>query len=229
MIEDNPRLAERMKQQLQKQFIVEVAESGSVGIQLAAEHQYDLILLDLGLPDMTGHEVCKHIRSLGSTAPIMVVSGIDTTDSRVALLDTGADDYITKPFDVPELIARINALARRHVHTTHIPTLSIGDLRINRAARTVTRAHQTIKLRKKEFDILEYLVLNRGRVLPRQMIINHAWPSTSDTWTGSVDVHIKQLRDKVDRPFSYPLIQTSYGVGYIVDMPKRTNQTKEST
>jgi two-component system, OmpR family, copper resistance phosphate regulon response regulator CusR len=219
MIEDNPRLAERMKRQLQKQCIVEVATSGAVGIQIASQHPYDIILLDLGLPDMPGLEVCKHIRSFGVSAPILVVSGIDTTVSRVELLDTGADDYITKPFDFPELMARINALTRRRVHTDHEPLITIGDLVINRASRTIERAGVPITLRKKEFDILEYLALNRGRVMPRQMIINHAWPSSSSPWVGSVDVHIKQLRDKVDRPFTYSLIKTSYGVGYILQVP----------
>lgn len=227
MIEDNPRLAERMQRQLQKQFIIEVAESGSVALQLSAQNTYDLIMLDLGLPDMPGLEVCKHLRSLGTTTPILVVSGIDTTTSRVELLDTGADDYITKPFDSAELFARINALSRRRLQTNHLPLITVGDLIINRSSRSVTRAGVEIALRKKEFDILEYLALNRGRVMPRQMIINHAWPSNSSTWVGSVDVHIKQLRDKIDRPFSYPLIKTSYGVGYTVDIPKKANVKKE--
>lgn len=228
MIEDNPRLAERMQRQLQKQFIIEVAESGSVAMQLTAQNSYDLIMLDLGLPDMPGLEVCKHLRALGTTAPILVVSGIDTTISRVELLDTGADDYITKPFDSAELFARINALSRRRLHTNHVPLITVGDLVINRSSRSVTRAGIEIHLRKKEFDILEYLALNRGRVMPRQMIINHAWSSNSSTWVGSVDVHIKQLRDKIDRPFSYPLIKTSYGVGYTVDIPKKNKVIKET-
>ena len=222
VIEDNPRLAERIKHQLQKWYLVEVAHSGSEGIQLAASNPFDIILLDLGLPDMPGLEVCKHLRTFSADIPIMVVTGIDTTTSRVDLLDTGADDYITKPFDPPELIARINALVRRRTRSESAPDISVGDLVISKAGRTVSRSGKEIVLRRKEFDILEYLAVNRGRVMSRQMIINHAWSSTSASWVGSVDVHIKQLRDKIDKPFSYPLIHTSYGVGYMLDVPKNT-------
>lgn len=228
VIEDNPRLGERVKKQLQKWYIVELAQSGSEGLHSAALHSFDIILLDLNLPDMPGIEVCKHLRSLSSEVPILVVTGVDTTLSKVELLDTGADDYITKPFDLSELLARINALARRKQRGESMPILSVGELTINQASRTVTRENKTIELRRKEFDILEYLVRNKGRVMSRQMIINHAWSSSSASWVGSVDVHIKQLRDKVDKPFSYPLIKTSYGVGYMVDVPKQNNTSERN-
>jgi DNA-binding response OmpR family regulator len=219
IIEDNPRLSEKMKQQLQKWYIVEIANSGDEGLRLVSTKSFDIVLLDLGLPDIPGIEVCKQIRQLTSETPILVITGIDTTESRVDLLDNGADDYITKPFDLSELRSRIGALARRSLRSKSIPLLKVGDLVIDPASRKVMRDNTSIYLRKKEFDILEYLVVNTGRVLSRQMIINHAWPVTTTSWTGSVDVHIKQLRDKVDRPFSYPLIKTSYGVGYMVDLP----------
>lgn len=219
IIEDNPRLAQRIKQQLQKWYIVELASSGTEGIQVVSGNIYDLVLLDLGLPDMTGLEVCKHIRNLTPDIPILVVSGIDTTVSRIELLDSGADDYITKPFDPAELVARINALARRRGRSASQKCITIGDLVVEPGPRIAKRAGEYIKLRKKEFDILEYLALHQGQVVSRQMIINHAWPSNSSSWVGSVDVHIKQLRDKIDKPFSYPLIHTSYGVGYMIAMP----------
>lgn len=219
VIEDNPRLAERIKNQLQKWYIVEIAQSGTEGIQAVSSNSIDIVLLDLGLPDMTGLEVCKHIRDISTDIPILVVTGVDTTLSRVDLLDTGADDYITKPFEPAELIARINALSRRRSRSEVQPLIVVGDLTINPSNRKVEREGELITLRRKEFDILEYLAINKGRVMSRQMIINHAWASTSSSWIGSVDVHIKQLRDKVDKPFSYPLIQTSYGVGYMVDLP----------
>ncbi len=220
VIEDNPRLGQRIKRQLQKLHVAEVAQSGAEGIQLASTGQFDIILLDLGLPDMPGIEVCKHLRNLSADIPILVVSGVDTAPSRVDLLNTGADDYITKPFEPSELFARINALARRRARAENEPDIIIGDLIINIGSRTASRAGVTLNLRRKEFDILEYLCINRGRVMSRQMIINHAWSSSSASWTGSVDVHIKQLRDKLDKPFSYPLLHTSYGVGYMIDTPK---------
>jgi len=220
MIEDNPRLSARMKQQLQKWYIVEATHSGHEGLRLASTDTFDLILLDLGLPDTPGLEVCRQIRALTCDTPILVVTGVDTISSRVDLLDAGADDYITKPFDLSELRARINALARRRSRSKSTPLISVGDLSIDPGNRKVTRSGKEILLRKKEFDILEYLATNTGRVLTREMIVNRAWPITGKGWTGSVDVHIKQLRDKVDKPFAYPLIKTSYGVGYMIEPQK---------
>ena len=229
VIEDNPRLAVRIKQQLQRWYIIETASSGDEGIRLASTHTFDLVMLDLGLPDTPGLEVCRAIRSLSADIPILIVTGIDTTKSRVALLDAGADDYITKPFDLSELRARINALTRRRVRNESSPIITLGDLTIEPSSRKVIRAGIEVLLRKKEYDIFEYLALNAGRVLSRQMIINHAWTTTSTSWTGSVDVHIKQLRDKVDKPFNYPLIKTLYGVGYMVDIPEEFKKQKGET
>lgn len=220
VIEDNPRLAMRIQQQLRKWYIVETAPSGDQGLQLLSTDGFDLVMLDLGLPDTPGADVCRQIRCLSNDLPILVVTGIDTVESRVDLLATGADDYVCKPFDILELRARIDALTRRRVRGENIAKITIGDLVIDPCQRSVVRAGEKITLRRKEFDILEYLASHPGRVLSREMIINHAWASTSTSWSGSVDVHIKQLRDKVDRPFAYPLIKTSYGVGYMVDMPR---------
>lgn len=217
VIEDNPRLSERIRQQLQKWYLVDLANSGDDALRKLASNTYDLTILDLGLPDMPGMEVCRQIRRTNNELPVLVLTGIDSTASRVELLDIGADDYVTKPFDVSELRARINALARRKSRSPAIPLLSIGDLTLNPSSREVTRGGAAIHLRRKEFEILEYLLQNAGRVMSREMIVNHAWPITSNTWSGSVDVHIKQLRDKIDRPFSYPLIKTSYGVGYMIE------------
>jgi len=220
VIEDNPRLAGRIKQQLQKWYIVETAESGDKGLHQVATNAFDIVLLDLGLPDAPGLEICKQIRQLSHDIPILIVTGVDTILSRVTLLDNGADDYITKPFDVDELRARINTLARRRVRNSNTPVLTVGELILNPTKRTVSRAGVAIELRRKEFDILEYLVINAGRIMSRQNIVDHAWSSTSAGWVGSVDVHIKQLRDKIDRPFNYPLIKTVYGLGYMVDAPE---------
>ena len=220
VIEDNPRLAARVKQQLRRWYIVETANSGDEGLQLASKETFDIVLLDLGLPDTSGLEVCRQLRILSLDLPILVVTGIDTIDSRVELLNAGADDYITNPFNTPELQARINALARRRTRKGLPALITVGDLVVNPASRTVSRAGKTINLRRKEYDILEYLASNPGRIMTRQIIMEHAWPSTSSSWPGSVDVHIKQLRDKIDKPFSYALIKTSYGVGYGIDTPE---------
>jgi len=217
IIEDNPRLVDRLKKQLSKWYLVEVAESGDKALQLVASRSFDIALLDLGLPDTPGLEVCKQIRKLSQDLPILVITGIDTTESRVTLLENGADDYVTKPFEIAEIRARINALARRRARSEQNTTITVGDLIIDPSRRLVVRAGVEVRLRRKEFDILEYLASHPGRVMSRQNIINHAWASTSSSWTGSVDVHIKQLRDKIDKPFSYPLIKTSYGLGYMIE------------
>lgn len=217
VIEDNPRLASRIKQQLSKWYTVEHAPTGDEGLRLLSSQPFDCVLLDLGLPDAPGLYICQQIRKISIDLPILILTGTDTTQSRVDLLDNGADDYVTKPFDLAELRARINTLSRRRSRGKYIPNIVVGDLSIDPSRRTVSRADTSITLRRKEFDILEYLALHPGRVMSRENIINHAWPSTSTSWPGSVDVHIKQLRDKVDKPFSYPLIKTSYGLGYMID------------
>lgn len=224
IIEDNPRLADRIKQQLSKWYIVEIAESGDKGLQFVATHLFDIALLDLGLPDTPGIDVCKQIRKLSQDLPILVLTGVDTIESRVYLLENGADDYMTKPFEVAELRARINALARRRTRSEQSPTIVVGDVTIDPARRLVTRNGTEVHLRRKEFDILEYLASHPGRVMSRQNIIDHAWSSTSTSWSGSVDVHIKQLRDKIDKPFAYPLIKTSYGLGYMIEAPENSTE-----
>lgn len=229
VIEDNPRLAERVKKQLQRWYLVETARSGDEGLSLAATESFDIVLLDLGLPDTPGLEVCRQLRLLDPSLPILILTGVDETKSRVELLNNGADDYLTKPFDLNELRARINALARRRARRGLSESIILGDLVLSPSTRIVTRAGVLIELRRKEFDILEYLISHPGRVMTRQMIINHAWSSTNAIWSGSVDVHIKQLRDKVDKPFAYSLIKTTYGVGYSVELPDDITKQKGDT
>jgi DNA-binding response OmpR family regulator len=219
LIEDNKRLCDRIKHQLGKSYVIDVVHAGQDGIATATETQYVVIILDLGLPDITGLSVCQQLRALHVDSPILILTGFDEVRMRVLLLDSGADDYITKPFDSNELRARVAALARRQSLRHTSSTLTLRDLVIDTERRTVHRSGKHIELRRKEFDILEYLVNNSGRVLTREMIINHAWDSSKTSWNSTVDVHIKHLRDKIDRPFSSPLIKTAYGLGYRVDAP----------
>ena len=219
IVEDNSLLAERMKRGLQRWFIVETVSSGDAALHCFYTSTYDAVILDLGLPDINGRTLCKQIRHQSSAVPILIVTGEATSRSVVELLNNGADDYLTKPFDITELRARLNSLFRRQARSPHHTTITIGDLIINPLERTVTRAGEKITLRRKEFDILEYLVLNPGRIMKRQNILDYAWANNSSPWTGLVDVHIKQLRDKIDRPFKTHLIRTVYGVGYVIDDP----------
>lgn len=217
IIEDNKLLAESLRRQLKLHFVVEIVHSGEEGIDRARAVQFGVILLDLNLPDMDGYDVCYELRKAQVTVPILVISGIKDTISRVRLLDCGADDYVTKPFNIDELRARIIALSRRGDRLENQEMIEISDLTIDVGRRRVKRSGVPITLRRKEFDILEYLVRNRGRTVTRSMIFDHVWESHKDSWNNTVDVHIKRLRDKVDRPFPHPLIKTAYGIGYMVD------------
>lgn len=218
IVEDNKNLLERIKKQLDKLYIIDTAQTGTEAIEKSTDPSYAVILLDLGLPDMSGHTVCKRIREKGIETPILVLTGVDEMTTRVELLNSGADDYVTKPFNSNELRARITALSRRSPLRYKSAVIAYKDLVIDPDKREVYRQGVAVPLRRKEFDILEYLVNNNGRVLTREMIINHAWDSSKTSWNSTVDVHIKHLRDKIDRPFNSSLIKTAYGLGYRVDV-----------
>lgn len=217
IIEDNQLLAESIKNHLTKHFIVDTAPTGCDGVEKAASVDYSVIILDLGLPDIGGDEVCKRLRAQGVTTPILILTVTKEVQSRVALLDAGADDFLTKPFDGSELRARISALSRRN-HPSHShKVLTIDDLSVDLSRRIVTRQDKEITLRRKEFDILVYLMRNKGRAVTRAMLLDHVWDSRKDTWNNTVDVHIKYLRDKIDKPFESNIIKTAYGIGYMID------------
>jgi two-component system, OmpR family, response regulator len=216
-IDDNRLLIDSVKKLLENAYIVDHACTGSDGIQKAGAIRYSLILLDLTLPDMKGLEVCRQLRDTGITAPILVLTAQKDPQTSVCLLDSGADDYMTKPFNGSVLRARISALLRRGEDLHEERVIGVGDLTVNVTRRRVWRSGVSIPLRKKEFDILEYLVANQGQALTRAMILDHVWESGTEGWNNTVDVHIKHLRDKVDRPFDKQLIKTAYGIGYMVD------------
>lgn len=221
VIEDNIVLAWRLRAFFEKKFDVNVAHSGTEGIRMAETGRYDLITLDLGLPDIGGDKVCKTLRDSGVTTPILVLSGEGMVQTKVNLLGKGADDYLTKPFDLTELQARVQALLRRR-QIDHTPNslLKVGSLLINREQRTVERDGKVIQLRRKEFELLEYLARNQDKIVTPTMILNNVWgDTTTETWNNTVRVHIKYLRDKIDKPFNKPLIKTARGVGYVLKVP----------
>ncbi len=217
LIDDNVHLADRICRHLRKKFTIECTTTGVQGIEKALEIEYALILLDLHLPDIEGIDICRQLRAKGIATPILVISANNSVENKIDLLNCGADDYIVKPFSTDELVARIEAILRRDVRTYARNILKAGDLVIDTTGRTVSRAGKKIELRRKEFDILEYLVRNQGRAVTRDMILSHVWEDGKNSWRSTVDVHVKYLRDKVDRPFGTPLIKTAYGIGYMVD------------
>ncbi len=219
-IDDNRLLVDSVKKLLDKTYTVDFMCTGRDGIEKARSIQYSLILLDLGLPDMDGFEVCRELRSSNIVAPILILTVQKDPETSIRLLNCGADDYITKPFNGEVLKARIAALLRRGQDLCEEKVIDVHDLTVNITRRQVWRSGISISLRRKEFDILEYLVTNHGRALTRSMILDHVWEAGTEGWNNTIDVHIKHLRDKIDRPFSRSLIKTAYGIGYMVDDTK---------
>lgn len=215
--DDNERLAERIAHKLRDAFIVDKALSGEDALKQVNNVSYGSIILDLNLPGISGLEVCRKIRQNNCDAPILVLTGQNDILSKVELLEAGADDYMTKPFDIKELRARLGALERRSEREKPTEFLHFNDILIDLSRREVSRTGVSIQLRRKEFDILAYLIKNKGRIMTRQMIMDHVWAQDSTSWTSTVDVHIKHLRDKIDKPFNVHYIKTAYGLGYKVD------------
>lgn len=213
-IDDNRLLIESVKKHLQSMYTVDAEHTGREGIEKARSVNYAIILLDLGLPDMNGLDVCKALRSFEISTPVIILTIQKDPLTSVKLLNCGADDYLTKPFNSDVLKARIAALLRRRQELQEETVIRIDDLTVNVSRRQVWRSGVNISLRRKEFDILEYLANNHGRILTRSMILDHVWESGTEGWNNTVDVHIKLLRDKIDRPFGGSLIKTAYGIGY---------------
>jgi two-component system, OmpR family, response regulator len=214
IIEDHPEAAQTLRAVLGSLYTVETAQSGQEGIFKAKTGGCDLILLDLGLGDMEGYTVCTEIRARQINIPILVVTGRSQAADKVSLLEGGADDYLVKPFHRQELLARIKALLRRPPLLTPPEVVVLDGLAIDPGKRQVRYKEQVVNLRRKEFDLLYYLVRSLGQVVTRSMILDHVWESDVDQFSNTVDVHIKYLRDKIDRRFNIKLIQTVPGVGY---------------
>lgn len=217
LVEDNLALTRRLERYLSKQFDVQVAHTGSEGQQMAQTDAFDIVVLDLSLPDIYGQEVCAVLRQNSITTPILILSAEGSVASKVRLLEEGADDYLPKPFEAPELMARIKALIRRRQAGPIVSVLKAGDLVIDPRKRTVERAGIPIELRRKEFEILEYLMRNRGIVITQAMLLDRIWNPDKEVWSNTLRVHMKHLRDKIDRPFATPLIRTARGIGYVLD------------
>ena len=216
VVEDEPQIRETLESRLKSEgFQVDATGLGIEGQDRASAGDYDLILLDVGLPDRTGTDVCRNLRSAGVTTPVLMLTALSATEQKVAGLEAGADDYLTKPFEYAELIARVRAILRRNstaVADSH--TLTYGDLDLDLFTRKATRGVKEIELSNKEFALLEILMRHPDRVVPRQTIGEKVWSAKFDPNSNVIDVYIAMLRKQIDRDFPEPLIHTIKGVGY---------------
>jgi heavy metal response regulator len=215
VVEDESRVLGFIAQSLREAgFAVDGAGDGHEGLQLALVHPYDAIVLDLMLPRKTGLQVLEGLRAAGRATPVLVLTARDSIGDRVRGLDAGADDYLTKPFAIAELLARVRSLLRRGSATPSV--LRVGDLCIDLLTRKVERAGRPIELTAKEFALLEYLARHTGEVVTRTMILEHVWDMNFDGLSNVVDVYIRYLRRKIDEPFESKLIHTRRGLGYML-------------
>jgi two-component system, OmpR family, response regulator len=214
IVEDHGRMAELIQRGLQEEgYAVDVVATGEDGTWMASENDYDAIVLDVILPGLDGFETCRRIRETGRWAPILMLTARDAVDDRVRGLDAGADDYLTKPFSFHELLARLRALVRRGTGERP-PVLSTEGLTLDPAAHTVRRDGARIDLTAKEFALLEYFMRHTGEVLSRTSLIEHVWDFAFEGDSNVVDVYVRYLREKIDRPFGRTSLETVRGAGY---------------
>lgn len=216
LIEDEEKLAKSLKKALETQtFAVDVKYDGQEGLDIAFGDEYDLIILDLGLPNLDGIEITKRLREENIITPILMLTARDNLKNKVEGLDIGADDYLVKPFEFDELLARIRALLRRNNGNIQ-STFKVDNLSLDPSSHLVYRGENEINLSAKEYALLEYLIRNSGHIVSKQQIIDHVWDIDLDPFSNVVDVYIGYLRSKIDRAFPNdpPLIKTIKGLGY---------------
>jgi heavy metal response regulator len=214
VVEDEVKMAGLLKRALEEEgYAVDLARDGTDGVWMGTENPYDAVILDVMLPHQDGFEVCRQLRVRNQWAPVLMLTAKDAVPDRVTGLDAGADDYLTKPFSFSELFARLRALMRRG-SGERPAVLDVGDLRLDPATRKVTRADTSVELTSKEFALLEYFMRHAGEVLSRTNIIEHVWDFAYDGDSNVVDVYVRYLREKVDRPLGKKTIETVRGAGY---------------
>jgi two-component system copper resistance phosphate regulon response regulator CusR len=218
IVEDEAKTSEYLRQGLTEAgFVVDLARNGLDGRHLASTERYDLIILDVMLPDIDGWRILQSLREAGSRVPVLFLTARDTVNDRVKGLDLGADDYLVKPFAFAELLARVRTLLRRGTAGPLETTLTVADLELDLMRRRVRRAGRRIQLTAKEFALLELLIRHRDEVLPRSLIASQVWDMNFDSDTNVIDVAIRRLRAKIDDAFEHKLIHTVRGMGYMLD------------
>lgn len=221
VVEDEPKTGEYLQQGLTEAgFVVDLARNGTDGRHLAMSGDYDLLLLDVMLPDVDGWQIVQSLRAAEQVVPVLFLTARDSVADRVKGLEMGADDYLVKPFAFAELLARVRTLLRRGTGAVSSDRIQVADLVLDLARRRASRGGQKIPLTSKEFSLLELLVRRRGEVLPRSLIASQVWDMNFDSDTNVIDVAIRRLRAKIDDHFEPKLIQTVRGMGYVLEAPE---------
>ena len=220
IVEDEKKIADTLRQGLfENGYFADVAYDGNTGLSLFKVNQYDLIILDINLPGKNGYELCEEFRSVNQDVPIVFLTALIGFNDKTQGYNVGADEYVVKPFELKELLFKIKVFLKRKLVTrqeNNICKLKAGDLELNLETKTVARSNKAISLTTKEFQLLEYLLRNKNKILSRSEIARHVWEIDFDTNTNVIDVYINYLRNKVDKDFDSKLIQTQVGMGYIL-------------
>jgi two-component system OmpR family response regulator len=220
VIEDDPETAEQLVETLTTNgYEVDLAVNGNEGLNYGRSAEYAVMTIDRMLPGIDGITIIRRLRDSGVVTPALIISALGEVDDRVRGLRAGGDDYLVKPFAFAELLARVEALARRSAIVVKETVLRVGDLKLDLVSRTVSRGGREIDLLPREFQVLEYLVRNEGHVVPRAMLLQHVWDLHFDPTTNIIDVYVGRVRRKVDSQQAYPLIHTVRGVGFCVRAP----------
>ncbi len=219
IIEDEPKIADTIRFGLSEHgFHAEVAYDGKIGLQLFTQHSFNLVILDINLPSMNGYELCKAIRYRDSYVPIIMLTALSSLNNKVDGYDAGADDYMVKPFEFRELLLKMRALLKRTMNQ-QLPVgnlLKAADLEMNMDSKEVRRNNQVIKLTAKEFQLLEFLMRHKNKVVSRADIAINVWDVDFDTNTNVIDVYVSYIRNKIDKQFEMKLLQTQVGMGYML-------------
>ncbi|MDI9876887.1 response regulator [Flectobacillus rivi] len=219
IVEDEQKVANFIKKGLETQsFEALIAEDGQTAIDVFSKHTFDLVILDIGLPDMSGLDVCAKIRESNTQVPILMLTALGSMADKLSGFEVGTDDYLVKPFDFMELLVRVKALLKRSTPSSTSPNeiLKVADLELDLAQKLAFRGGRQIELTAKEYSLLEYLMRNRGRVISKVDIAENVWDINFDTGTNFIEVYINYLRNKVDKGFENKLIHTVVGMGYVL-------------
>ncbi|NCA77894.1 MAG: response regulator transcription factor [Alphaproteobacteria bacterium] len=215
IVEDEQRLAEILKKQFESEgFTIELAYDGYIGKQMIERTQYNLIILDINIPLINGYDLCKEIRKSNQDVPIIMLTALGTPENKITGFDVGADDYVLKPFEFRELLARVNVFLRRTDTTPKQEKLILADLIMDTSTMTVTRVGKKIDLTAKEYALLKLFLTNKGKILPREQIIEKVWGIDFDPGTNIIDVYVNYLRKKIDKDYTQKLIHTKFGFGF---------------